>query len=62
MDGLQIRIYDYENLPFGVHVTVKTLNGKFERAISIVGNIAFEDGMIIPLEDIGSMEIYLGWQ
>ena len=30
MEDLQIRIYDYENLPFGVHVAVKTLNGNLK--------------------------------
>lgn len=57
-----IRLYDIENLPFGIYVTVKTLNGKFENAVVIVGGIAFKDGAIIDFEDIGRMEIYVGWQ
>lgn len=59
---MQIRIYDIENLPFGCHITVKTLNGVLENAVAIVGSIAFKDGIIINFEDLGNMEVYLGWQ
>lgn len=58
---LKIKIDNIKNLPFGSYVTVKTLNGNFENAISIIGSIAFKDGTIIDYEDIGKMEVYLGW-
>ena len=56
-----MRINDFENLPFGIQVSVKTLNGKIENAVIIVGAIAFEDGTIIDFDDIEPMEVYLGW-
>lgn len=59
---LKIKIDNIKNLPFGSYVTVKTLNGKFENAIAIIGSIAFKDGTIIDYEDIGKMEVYLGWE
>ena len=56
-----MRINDFENLPFGIQVSVKTLNGKIENAVIIVGAIAFDDGTIIDFDDIEPMEVYLGW-
>lgn len=62
MQKQKIRMYDIENLPFGIHITVKTFNGELEKAVAIVGNIAFHDGYVIPFENVGNMEIYLGWE
>ena len=59
---MRIRIYDVENLPFGCQITVNDLNGVLNNAIAIVGSIAFEDGIIINFEDLGNMEVYLGWK
>ena len=59
---MKIRIYDIENLPFGCQITVKTFNGSLENAVVISEGIAFKDGTILSFEELGTMEIYLGWQ
>ena len=58
---MKIRIYDIENLPFGSQITVKTLNGILKNAVAIVGGAAFKDGMNVNFEELGNMEVYLGW-
>ena len=58
---IKVRNNNLENLPFGQQVTVKTLNNEFINAVIIVNEIAFSDGWVIPFEEIGTMEIYLGW-
>ena len=62
VETMKIRIYDIENLPFGCQITVKTFNGSLENAVAIVGGIAFKDGIILSYEELGTMEIYLGWE
>lgn len=55
---MDIRIYDYENLPFGSRVKVDTPNG-MKKAIILVGNVAFPDGTILPFEKVKCMGIYI---
>lgn len=62
MQKQRIRIYDIENLPFAMHVTIHFVDGTEEKAIVYADNFAFENGNTIKFQNIGNCEVYLGWQ
>ena len=41
MQKQRIRIYDIENLPFAIHVTIRFVDGAEEKAIVYADNFAF---------------------
>ena len=55
MQKQRIRIYDIENLPFAIHVTIRFVDGAEEKAIVYADNFAFENGNTIKFKNIGSI-------
>lgn len=58
----RIRIYDIENLPFGINITLHCKDGHEFRGIVFGNRIGFENGNYMEMSDVEDREIYLGWK